>query len=176
MKVCQWTDVMSLSEYLMCTRSKSQTQLSAHHHGFIDPPVLAADRTPTLAAAHLHEHLHSTLWGQPAASQTHLETRITIIHLWMPKRVRYGGVTVLFIPCTPCRFSERYSARKHPGYVWTSTVEPPGRSSRGWIVLSPCTAHCSCGWVHYLHRSDILFFHSLLCLGRTTISSLSRVK
>lgn len=45
--------------YLMGAGSEAQAKLSAHHHGFIDAPVLAADHTPALSTAHLHQHLHA---------------------------------------------------------------------------------------------------------------------
>lgn len=61
--------------YLMSAGSEAQTQLSAHHHGFINRPVLTADGAPTLATAHLHQHLHAALWRNSAPGKPHLGVR-----------------------------------------------------------------------------------------------------
>lgn len=61
--------------YLMSAGSEAQTQLSAHHHGFIDRPVLTADGAPTPATADLHQHLHTSLWWNSATGKPHLGIR-----------------------------------------------------------------------------------------------------
>lgn len=45
----------------MSASGEAQTQLSAHHHGFIDGPVLTADGAPTLATPDLHQNLYAAL-------------------------------------------------------------------------------------------------------------------
>lgn len=61
--------------YLMSAGSEAQTQLSAHHHGFINGPVLTADGTPTLATAHLHQNLHAALRWNSATGKPYLRIR-----------------------------------------------------------------------------------------------------
>lgn len=59
----------------MGTRSEAQAELPAYHHGFIDAPVLAADRTPALSTSDLHQHLHSAFCWDSATNKPHLDIR-----------------------------------------------------------------------------------------------------
>lgn len=56
----------------MSSCSEAQAQLPTDHHGLVDAPVLAADRTPALCSSHLHQHLHAAFGRLSASCQTHL--------------------------------------------------------------------------------------------------------
>lgn len=52
---------------------KTQAELSADHHGFIESPVVTAHGPPTLDSIHLHLYLHYALLRAAATSQAHLQ-------------------------------------------------------------------------------------------------------
>lgn len=52
---------------------KTQAELSAGHHGFAEPPVIAAYGPPALDSVHLYLHLHHTLLRAAPTGQAHLQ-------------------------------------------------------------------------------------------------------
>lgn len=71
----------------MSACSEAQAKLSAYHHGFIDAPVLAANHTPALSTANLHQHLHATFCWDSAANKPHL-------HIHQVKGVKTGSLGI----------------------------------------------------------------------------------
>lgn len=61
--------------YLVSSGGEAQAELTADHHGLVDAPVLAAHGAPASGSAHIHQHLHATLAGFAASSQSHLKIR-----------------------------------------------------------------------------------------------------
>lgn len=77
--------------YLMSTGSKTVAELSAYHHGLVDPPVLTTDRAPALTTPNLHQHLHASLWWNSSTRKPHLEInyvkgiKLMMHYMWKQK-------------------------------------------------------------------------------------------
>lgn len=63
------------ADHLVSSGGETQAKLSAHHHGLVDAPVLAADRAPALHSSDLYQHLHATLGFVSTSSKPHLKAK-----------------------------------------------------------------------------------------------------